>query len=390
MSAASPARFSIRRGLAALAGVAVALPVVAAGCGNGEEPGSTPPYLDSAAPVERRVSDLLGRMTLEEKVGQMAQADRSAVAKHPGMITSLGLGSVLSGGGSVPADNTPSGWADMVDGFQSRALATRLKIPLLYGLDAVHGNNNLVGATVFPHNIAMGATRDPGLVRDAARITALETRTTGPQWVFAPCLCVSRDVRWGRTYESFGEDPDLVAQMATVLEGLQGKAPADRAGPAHVLATAKHFAGDGDTTYGTSTSFRYTVDQGITITDRARFDETNLAPYVTAVRTYDVGSIMPSYSSVDWTEDGVGNPVRMHANTELLTGFLKQELGFEGFLVTDWEAVQQLPGDYAAQVRAAVNAGVDMFMEPSSAPEFVRTLLAEVRAGRGAAGRLGG
>ncbi|WP_007514247.1 glycoside hydrolase family 3 protein [Pseudofrankia saprophytica] len=374
-------RLSNGHALVALAIAAVVLPVVAAGCAKGKAPASFP-YLDPAVPVDQRVSDLLGRMTLDEKVGQMTQADRGAVAKDPSMVTSLGLGSVLSGPALVPADDTPSAWANLVDGLQSRALTTRLRIPLLYGTDSVHGDNNLIGATIFPHNIAMGATRDPDLVREAARVTATETRATGPQWVFAPCLCVSRDLRWGRTYESFGEDPNLVIQMETVLEGLQGKGTGDLADPTRVLATAKHFAGDGDTAYGTSTSFAYTIDQGVTVTDRAHFDQVDLAPYVTAVEKYHVGSIMPSYSSVDWTEDGVGNPVRMSANKELLTDVLKEKIGFDGFLVSDLMAIQQLPGDYAAQVRAGVNAGIDMFMEPNSAPRFARTLLDEVRAGR--------
>ncbi|MBE1531755.1 glycoside hydrolase family 3 protein [Actinomadura algeriensis] len=343
----------------------------------------TAPYLNPRLPVDDRVDDLLGRMTLAEKVGQMAQAERGAVAGDPEMIGRLGLGSVLSGGGSTPADNTPEGWADMVDGFQAEALGTRLKIPLLYGVDSVHGHNNLVGATVFPHNIGLGAARDPRLVRRAAEITAEETRATGPQWTFAPCVCVSRDVRWGRTYESFGEDPRLVTGMTTAVEGLQGRRPSrDLDDPEHVLATVKHFAGDGDTKFGSSTTGTYTIDQGVTITDRRSFWRTNLVPYVRAIKKYDVGSVMPSFSSVDWTEDGVGNPLKMHAHEELLTGVLKGRMDFEGFVISDWEAIKQIPGDYPTQVRTSVNAGVDMFMEPYSAPQFVETLIAEVEAGR--------
>jgi beta-glucosidase len=206
--------------------------------------------------------------------------------------------------------------------------------------------------------------------------------------VFAPCICVSRDLRWGRTYESFSEDPALVIKMETALEGFQGRTTKDLADPTHVLATAKHYAGDGDTKYGTSTSGTYTIDQGVTVTDRAHFGKIDLAPYVPAVRKYHVGSIMPSFSSVDWTEDGVGNPVKMSANKELLTDVLKKKIGFDGFLISDWEAIHQLPGDYAAQVRTAVNAGMDMFMEPYSAPQFEQTLLAEVKAGRVATSRI--
>ena len=165
------------------------------------------PYQDPGLPTAERVADLLGRMTLEEKVGQMTQAERIDVAADPGLITTYGLGSVLSGGGSVPESNTPEAWADMVDEFQEAALDTRLGIPLLYGVDSVHGHGNLLGATVFPHNIGLGATRDPRLLQQIGHITAKETRASGPNWSFAPCVCVAREDRWGRTYESFGEYP---------------------------------------------------------------------------------------------------------------------------------------------------------------------------------------
>ncbi|AEW92475.1 MULTISPECIES: glycoside hydrolase family 3 protein [Streptomycetaceae] len=342
----------------------------------------TAPYLDPRLPVRQRVADLLGRMTLEEKVGQMTQAERGAVDSDQGQITDLKLGSLLSGGGSTPASNTPRAWADMIDGYQSHALATRLHIPLLYGIDAVHGDNNLVGATIFPHNIALGATRDPALVRAEEHITATETRATGPQWVFAPCLCVTRDDRWGRAYESFGEDPALVERMETAIDGFQGTRPQDLSRPDHVLATAKHFAGDGDTAYGTSTTNTYTIDQGVTVTDHRHFAAVDLAPYVPAVREHHVGSVMPSYSSVRWTDVPGSTPVKMSASKELLTGVLKEKIGFQGFLISDWEAIHQLPGDYATQVRTAVDAGLDMFMEPYSAERFEQTLVSEVRAGR--------
>lgn len=339
------------------------------------------PYLDASLPDAQRVADLLGRMTLAEKVGQMTQAERGNVAGSPQRVASLGLGSVLSGGGSTPTPNTPAGWADMVDGFQTQALSTRLSIPLLYGVDAVHGHNNLVGATVFPHNIGLGAARDPELVERAAEITAAETRASGPQWSFAPCICVARDLRWGRTYESFGEDPALVVLNETAIDGLQGEARSEVDQPDRVLASVKHFAGDGDTTFGTG-SGDYTIDQGVTVTSRADFARTNLAPYVPALRHYRAGTVMPSFSSVDWTEDGVGDPVKMHAQTELITGWLKGEQEFDGFVISDWEAIHQIPGDYATQVRTSVNAGVDMFMEPNTPDPFVATLLGEVRAGR--------
>lgn len=347
---------------------------------------SGPAYLNARLPVERRVADLLARMTIEEKVGQMAQAERADVAADPAMIAEIALGSVLSGGGSTPTPNTPEAWADMVDSFQEVALSTRLGIPLLYGVDAVHGHANMLGATVFPHNIGLGATRDARLVEKINHITAIETRASGPQWNFAPCLCVARDDRWGRTYESFSEDPRLVSKLGgAAIDGLQGhRGELDERD--RVLATAKHFAGDGLTTFGTG-SGDYTIDQGIAEVSRDEFEELALAPYWPAVRRHDVGSVMPSFSSVDWTEDGLGNPLKMHAHEELLTGVLKGDMRFDGFVISDWQGIRQIPGSYDVQVETAVNAGVDMFMEPYSgsptgAPEFVATLLDLVEAGR--------
>ena len=338
------------------------------------------PYENSSLPTARRVADLLSRMTLAEKVGQMTQAERGDVADDPSLVTTWGLGSVLSGGGSVPADNSPAGWADMVDGLQAAALETRLGIPLLYGVDSVHGHGNLLGATVFPHNIGLGATRNPDLVEAIGHVTAIETRASGPQWSFAPCVCVARDDRWGRTYESFGEDPELVKSLETVIDGLQGpRGHLDD--PDRVLATAKHYAGDGLTTYG-SAAGDYQIDQGVDEVDRETFRELALSPYPRAIKRHDVGSVMPSFSSVDWTEDGLGNPVKMHASRELITDVLKGSMDFDGLVISDWQAIHQIPGDYPAQVRISVNAGIDMFMEPQFYKDFVNTLVAEVEAGR--------
>src|SRR3954453_12030911 len=250
---------------------------------------ATPAYKDARQPVAKRVADLLSRMTLEEKVGQMTQAERAQFDKageanpsdNDDLITTWWLGSILSGGGSTPPENTPKAWADMVDRYQRRALATPLGIPLIYGIDSVHGDGNMLGATVFPHNIGLGATRDPALVRDVEHVTAEETRASGAQRSFAPCVCAARDDRWGRTYESFGEDPGLVIQMESAIDGFQGGAGqlADRD---RVLATAKHYAGDGDTRYGTG-SGDYRIDQGVAITSRPDFEATSLRQYVTAV-----------------------------------------------------------------------------------------------------------
>ncbi|MFD9095938.1 glycoside hydrolase family 3 N-terminal domain-containing protein [Streptomyces collinus] len=338
------------------------------------------PYLDAKLPVRKRVADLLRRMSLAEKAGQMTQAERGAVGTGADVAT-YALGSLLSGGGSTPTPNTPAAWAKMIDGFQLRARATRFQIPLIYGVDAVHGHNNLVGATVMPHNIGIGATRDPALAERTGAVTAAEVRATGVPWDFAPCLCVSRDERWGRSYESFGEDPALVESMETVVQGLQGRANgADLRRNDKVLATAKHFVGDGGTGYGSSTTGTYKIDQGVTKVTRQELEAVHLAPFRTAVDR-GVGTVMPSYSSLDVLGDGQG-PVKMHARADMINGVLKGRMGFDGFVISDWNAIDQLPGDYPAHVRTAVDAGVDMMMVPYGYKEFGSTLADEVKAGR--------
>ena len=341
------------------------------------------PYLDADLPVRRRVADLLGRMTLADKVGQMTQGERANIVEDPQQITELRLGSVLSGGGSTPEDNTPTGWADMIDEFQRNALAAPLQVPIIYGIDSVHGNGNLAGATIFPHNIGLGATRNPALVRKLQHAVARETRAIGVPWTFAPCVCVARDDRWGRTYEAFGERPGLVGRMgAASIRGFQGKHASRLSRGDRILATAKHFAGDGDTRYGTGEGGgQYTIDQGVTVTSRARFERINLAPYLPALRQR-VGSMMPSYSSVDFTEDGVGNPVKLHQHRQLLTGWLKEDHNFRGFLIGDYEGVHHVAGNgHAVQVRRAVNAGLDMGMEPNDYETFITDLTGQVEEG---------
>jgi beta-glucosidase len=341
----------------------------------------TLPYENPDLPVATRVADLLGRMTLEEKVGQMTQTERYQVFNDTTPITTWNLGSILSGGGSTPTENTPAAWADMVDRFQQAALATRLHIPLLYGIDSVHGDGNMYGATVFPHNIGLGATRDPALVAQVEHITAQETRATGPQWTFAPCICAARDDRWGRTYESFSENPDLVIQMETAIDGFQGP---DISANDRVMATAKHYAGDGDTVYDASKAGTgaYPIDQGVAVTNRQDFWNVALRQYVPAVQQHNVGSVMPSFSSVDWTEDGVGNPIKMHANQELITDVLKGTMKFDGLVISDWEGIHQIPGDWPTQVKTGVLAGTDMFMEPNVYQSFETTLLDLVNSGQ--------
>ncbi|MDH6548485.1 glycoside hydrolase family 3 N-terminal domain-containing protein [Streptomyces sp. SAI-041] len=338
------------------------------------------PYLNAKLPVRKRVADLLSRMSLAEKAGQMTQAERGAVGTGAD-ITAEDLGSLLSGGGSTPTPNTAEAWARMIDSFQLRARATRFQIPLIYGVDAVHGHNNLVGATVMPHNIGIGATRDPRLAERTGAVTAAEVRATGVPWDFAPCLCVTRDERWGRSYESFGEDPALVESMETVVQGLQGPRDGrELKDDDKVLATAKHFLGDGGTAYGSSTTGSYTIDQGVTTVTRKQLDAVHLAPYRTAVDR-GVGTVMPSYSSLDIVGDGLG-PVKMHARADMINGVLKGKLGFDGFVISDWNGIDQIPGDYASDVRTSVNAGVDMVMAPYAYKDFRTALVAEVRAGR--------
>jgi beta-glucosidase len=321
------------------------------------------PYQDPTLPVATRVSDLLGRMSLDEKIGQMTQAERVAVSSSD--ITTYRLGSLLSGGGSAPSPNTATSWANMYDGYQNAALATPLAIPLIYGVDAVHGHNNVSGATMFPHNIGLGATRNSTLVQDIGRATAEEVSGTGIDWDFAPCLCVARNDRWGRTYESFGEKPELPTQLATLITGLQGTT---LGGPASVLATAKHYVGDGGTTNGT--------DQGNTQLTEAELRAIHLPPFQEALRR-NVGSVMISYSS--W------NGVKMHGNQYLITTVLKGELGFSGFVVSDWNGIDQIDGAAgftAAEVSTAINAGIDMVMVPNDWRNFITLLRGEVQAGR--------
>ncbi|MGY2894733.1 glycoside hydrolase family 3 protein [Deinococcus sp. UYEF24] len=325
------------------------------------------PYRDPALTPQARASDLLSRMTLAEKIGQMTQAERGAV-RNPADIADYALGSLLSGGGSAPPNNTPAGWADMTDSFQKAALRTRLGIPLLYGTDAVHGNNNLLGAVLYPHNIGLGASRDPALVTRIGRATAEEVAATGANWTFSPCLCVARDVRWGRTYESFGERPELVTEMSGIVNGYQGT-PGH---PGSILATAKHYLGDGGTTYGSSTD-GYLLDQGDTRLTETQLRAVHLPPFQAAIKA-GVGSVMVSFSS--W------NGVKMHAQAYLISEVLEGELGFQGFVVSDWAGVDQISPDYAAAVRTAINAGVDMVMVPNDYPRFIRALTGEVQAGR--------
>ncbi|MEU8340762.1 glycoside hydrolase family 3 N-terminal domain-containing protein [Spirillospora sp. NPDC048832] len=325
------------------------------------QPGPAP-YLDPHLSVQDRVADLLGRMSLADKLGQMTQPERRYITHDE--VTRYRIGSVLSSGGSAPVPNTPENWADMYDGFQRAALAAPLRVPLMYGVDAVHGHNNMVGATVFPHNIGLGATRDPALVRRIGAATAAEMAGTGVDWNFAPCVCVARDDRWGRTYESFGEVPELPTMMTTVIDGLQGST---LSGPTSVLATAKHYVGDGGTVGGD--------DRGDVRLPEKELRALHLAPFQAAVKR-GVGSVMVSYSS--W------NGLKMHQNKYLITDVLKGELGFGGFVVSDYNGIDEIdgkPGFTRDEVAAAVNAGIDMVMVPAEWRRFLEYLRDEVQKG---------
>ncbi|MDP4176410.1 MAG: glycoside hydrolase family 3 N-terminal domain-containing protein, partial [Bacteroidota bacterium] len=285
------------------------------------------------------------KMTLDEKIGQMLQVDSDAL-DTPEDIKTYCIGSILSGGNSEIEDVSPQGWANFYDKLQSYAVQTRLKIPIIYGIDAVHGHNNVKGAVIFPHNIGLGCTNNPSLVEKACKVIAEEIAGTGIDWTFAPCVAVPQNERWGRTYEGFGEDPELVKELSeAAVKGFQGK---DLSKPASVLACAKHFLGDGGTTNGT--------DQGNTKCDESTLRKIHLAGYISAIKA-GVGSIMVSYSS--W------NGQKMHSNKYLLTDLLKGELGFKGFLVSDWAAIDQLSPDFKKDIEMSINAGLDMVMIPN-------------------------
>ncbi|MBA0669135.1 hypothetical protein Goklo_001984 [Gossypium klotzschianum] len=331
-------------------------------------------YKNPNAPIEDRVKDLLSRMTLQEKIGQMTQIERSVAT--PADLKSFSIGSILSAGGSVPFQKAlPADWADMVDKFQQAALESRLGIPLIYGIDAVHGNNSVYGATIFPHNVGLGATRDADLAQRIGAATALEVRATGIHYDFAPCVAVCRDPRWGRCFECYSEDTNIVRKMTSIITGLQGKPPADYpkgypfvAGRNNVIACAKHFVGDGGTEKG--------INEGNTILSYDDLESIHMAPYLDCI-SQGVSTIMASYSS--W------NGRQLHADHFLLTEILKDELGFKGFVISDWEALDRLTeprgSNYRYCISTAVNAGIDMVMVPLRYKQFMDDLTFLVESG---------
>lgn len=333
-------------------------------------------FESEGSPVTTTRENLIKKMSLAEKIGQMTQVEKNSLT--PGDVTTHFIGSVLSGGGGVPTPNTPESWVQMVRSFQDAALETRLAIPLIYGVDAVHGHNNVKDAVIFPHNNALGCSRDPELVREIARITARELLATGVHWNFAPAVSVPQDIRWGRSYEGFSEDTGIVTELASAyLSGLQD-------GDSRVLGSVKHFVGDGGTRWGTTRTYdwlqgffqapgdKYSIDQGDNQDSEADLRRVHLAPYRAAI---DAGAvnIMVSFSS--W------QGLKMHAHKYLLTDVLKGEMGFKGFLVSDWMAVHQLDRDFYTAVVSSINAGVDMVMVPFDFKTFISTLTQAVQNG---------
>lgn len=318
-----------------------------------------PIYQDAAASIPARVEDLLRRMTLAEKIGQMTLIEKNSL--RPDDVTTYLLGGVLSGGGGSPNDNTPQGWAEMVNAFQAAALQTPLAIPIIYGVDAVHGHGNLRGATIFPHNIGLGAAHNPELVQQIGQMTAVEMAATGIYWNYAPVVAVPQDIRWGRTYEGYSENTALVTQLSTAyLQGLQ--TPVSEG--VWVIGTPKHYIGDGGTAWGSSTTGDYQIDQGVTQVDEVTLRAVHLPPYQATIENGAL-SIMISYSS--WQE------TKMHGQDYLINDLLKGELGFDGFIVSDWQAIDQMPGSYYDQVVASLNAGLDMIMVPYDTVGFMAT-----------------
>lgn len=309
-------------------------------------------YGDTSLPIDARIDDLLAHMTLEEKIAQMALVEKNSISPEDTSV--YGIGAILSGGGGKPENNTPEGWRSMIEEFVDASRESRLGIPILYGLDANHGHGNVPGATIFPHAIGLGATHDAELVEKIARATAQESLATGAQWNFSPALDVPKDIRWGRVYENFSDDPQLTGTLgAAYIRGLQ---------QASVLATAKHYVGAGSMVWQSSSNENFSIDQGTTPPDEAALRSVYLPPFQAAVENGAL-SVMVGLNS--WGD------TRVAASNYLITTVLKDELGFQGFVVSDWYGIYDIaPSSYASAV-AAINAGVDMVMLPFDYTQFI-------------------
>ena len=321
------------------------------------------------------ISGLVSSMTLKEKIGQMTQVDYRYLQDVTD-INKYFLGSILSGGGATPPTNQPSSWVDLYNKFQEQALNTRLKIPLIYGIDAVHGHNNVVGATIFPHNIGLGCANDEKLIKEIAVATAVEIQATGLDWTFAPCLAVAQDERWGRTYESFSEDSDIVTKLgvATVVGYQMGKSLSKKS----VLACAKHYVGDGNTVFGTGGN-NYKIDRGDVVLDESELRSKYIKPFKESIKQ-GVGSIMISYNS--WQGK------KLHGHKYLINDVLKKELGFKGFVVSDWAGINEIDKNFKTSIIVSLNAGIDMVMVPGSLnpdddsyDDFIRLAIEAVKEG---------
>lgn len=331
---------------------------------------NNPMYADVSVPVSERVENLLSYMTLEEKIGQMTLVEKNSIRKLED-VSRYGLGGVLSGFGGKPEDNTPLGWKQMIEDFTKESRASRLGIPILYGVDAIHGHSNVPGATVFPHFIGLGASGDAALVTAVANATRDELLATGVTWSYSPTYDLPEDIRWGRVYEAFSDDPELASNLgAAYIEGLQEN-PSNPAGIA-VLATPKHYIGAGAMLWNTSSNENFKIDQGTTPANEEKLRTIYLPPFRKAI---DAGalSIMVGLNSWDAT--------KLAADHYLITDVLKGELSFKGFVVSDWYGVYEIPGgDYIAAV-TAINAGVDMVMLPFDYKEFARDVRRAVHRG---------
>jgi beta-glucosidase len=305
-------------------------------------------YEDKTTSIKAK--NLVAEMTLDEKIGQMTQVDHRYLEQKSDIKTYF-LGSLLSGGGSAPDTNNPRSWVRMYNKYQDFALDTRLAIPLIYGIDAVHGHNNVYGATIFPHNIGLGCSNDEELVQKISEATAREILATGLDWTFAPCLAVSQDERWGRTFESYSEDTETVTRLGIAsIKGYQGN---NLNNSNSVLACAKHYVGDGSTIFGTGINGG--IDRGDVLVDEKELRSKYIEPFRSAVEN-GVGSIMISYNS--WQSK------RLHGHSYLINDILKKELGFSGFVVSDWAAIDDIDEDYKTSIITAINAGIDMIMVP--------------------------
>jgi len=300
--------------------------------------------------ISRKSENMVAEMTLDEKIGQMTQVDHRYLEQKSDIKTYY-LGSLLSGGGSTPDTNNPRSWVRMYNEYQDFALDTRLAIPLIYGIDAVHGHNNVYGATIFPHNIGLGCSNDEKLVQKISEATAREIRATGLDWTFAPCLAVSQDERWGRTFESYSENTEIVTRLGIAsIKGYQGN---NLDNSNSVLACAKHYVGDGNTIFGTGINGG--IDRGDVLVDEKELRSKYIKPFRSAVEN-GVGSIMISYNS--WQSK------KLHGHSYLINDILKNELGFLGFVVSDWAAIDDIDEDYKTSIITAINAGIDMVMVP--------------------------